>query len=179
MGFFSNDELRDKLIVLYVISETGLLLTEEQLLHILVRQGWMEYFPFAHALGGLRESGFVAMESRPIGSCLTLTSSGQEAIDVFANRIPASIRKQIDEFIAEQKPRIAMHTQHQASYRKIKPDAFLVELSIADDENTLMDLSLDVPSAEMARSFCARWPERAQRIYAQLITELGGGHWRD
>ena len=172
MAYFSTEETKDKLLLLYFLNESGLSLSREQFLHVLTRQGWMEYFPFAHAIHGLIENGFLSLRSRPVGECLLLTQAGKDAINSFVGRLPASMRRRIDDYLKENRPSLMAYTQHIASYRKISDHSYMVDLRIVDGDQLLLSLSIDAPSAEQARSFCDHWPDRAQDVYTHIFNDL-------
>lgn len=173
MAYFSVEETRDKLVILYFLEASKLSLNEEQLIHIFAKQHWMDYFSFAAALSALKESELVQTEHHAIGVCLCLSEEGKRTIYGFSGRIPLSIRRKIDEYLEKKRPRLQQWSQNHASYKKQSDDAYIVDLTIHERDRVLLQLQINTPTAEIARSYCDKWPRCAEDIYASIINGLG------
>lgn len=173
MAYFSTFETRDKLILLYFLQVSGLKITETDLLHIALDNGWMNYFDFARVTAELKDAGMMTTEKRPQGDLLVITPQGHEILDHFAERLPLSLRRNIEDYANGHKVDINRASQHIASYQKRDDRDYLVSLCIMDKEDALLSLEIALPTEEMAKTFVNRWEERSQDVFSELLRLLG------
>ena len=75
MPFFIHGDAKNKLIILYILSESKTPLTHDQVYRIVDRTDSMTYFSFETILPELEADGLVASFPRPFGVCYGLTAS--------------------------------------------------------------------------------------------------------
>lgn len=173
MAYFSTFETRDKLILLYFLQVSGLKLSETDLLHVVLDNGWMNYFDFARVCTELVEGGMLAVEKRPQGNLYSLGPQGKEVLDHFAERLPLSLRRKIQDYADRHRVAIHRAAQHLASYEKRSDNDYRVRLAIMDREDVLLSMDVLAPTEEMAKTFVNRWEERGQEVFTQVIRILG------
>lgn len=173
MAYFSTFETRDKLILLYFLQASGLKLSETDLLHVVLDNGWMNYFDFARVCTELIEGGMLELEKRPQGNLLALGPNGKEVLDHFAERLPLSLRRKIQDYADRHRIAIRRAAQHMASYEKHSENDYRVRLAIMDKEDALLSMEVLAPTEEMAKTFVNRWEDRGQEVFTQVIRILG------
>ena len=166
------DFLIPKLAILQYLETTRFELTAEQLSRVFLENGWAEYFVLKQALGELVESAMVRCTQRPQGKCFSIAPAGRETLRQFHNRLPYSLRQQIEAFAQSSHFRIQNETQNLAACRRLGPGEYEVECQIIENERVLLSLRLNVASAELAASLANRWTENAPSVYSALWSAL-------
>ena len=179
MPFFTHGETKDKLILLYILSAAETPLTHDQLYRVVDRTDSMTFFAFESVLPELEQDGHVAVFVRPYGECYGLTQSGQEAISLFSDSIPESLRQKIDRAVTETATAVLREMQTTSRLTGNERDGYSLELLVLSGEETVFGLTLAVASKEAALTMRSRWARESEALYDLVWDRLFRGSGDD
>jgi hypothetical protein len=175
MPFFTHGDAKNKLIILYILSESHSSLTHDQLYRIVDRTDSMTYFSFETILPELETDGMVASFARPFGVCYALTQSGQESLSMFLDSIPLSARERIRKAVEQSAGLFLRETQTTARVSGDEEKGYTLELLVLNGEETVFGITLAVASLETALSMRSHWEERSAGLYEFIWKKLARG----
>ena len=93
MPYFTHGETKYKLMLLYIVSHAGPLITSDQLYRTAILNSAMDFFSFQNAVNELEEDGMLAAVRKPYGACFGITDAGRDALGMFEKTVPADERR--------------------------------------------------------------------------------------
>lgn len=161
-----------KLMVLYMLSKVDFSMTFAQMADFILAREYTDYFTLQGSLSELVDSGLVHSETVRNVSYYTITPEGTETIGYFTGNINIGIRDEINEYL--KKNSLAMRNENsvRSVYYRNTSGSYTVHCYVKEKEETLIDLSLSVPTPEQAKAICLRWDKKCQDVYAYLMKEL-------
>ncbi|MDL2257986.1 DUF4364 family protein [Eubacteriales bacterium OttesenSCG-928-K08] len=172
MAYFSTGEARNKLMILLFIKEADCELTRNQLFRVFAEQNWMDYFEFQAAITALEEDTYVAAIPCAYGQGYRVTSSGESMLEMFIEELPTSLRESMRKYARDNKELLRAQTQFFARQTELPDGGYLAMLRLMDKNATILELNLQLPTAQIAQAACDAWPDKAQAIYQELINKL-------
>lgn len=158
-----------KLLLLYIVNNIGVAISNSQLTQIVLENNLMDYFMLQQFLGELKDSSFIIEENIDEKHILTITDMGKSTLSYFINRIPESLLENIDEILSIQKQKIILNTQVTAEYIRLEDDSYLVTLKVVENDLSIINLELNVANNKQAKDICAKWKNNASKFYSQII----------
>lgn len=174
MSFFSEGVTKNKLTILYFMQRLGLGLTKDQLTTVGATYDLAPYFDLQNAVAEMEEDGLLAAVPRPYGQVYALTSNGQDAVDMFKERLPVSLRDDLDSFADACREDIRRETQYTARIEPRPGGECLVHFLFVEKDDTLLSIELMFPDVASANKAAAAWPQRAEESYCYLLSSLSG-----
>ncbi len=172
MTFFSDGFTKNKLMLMYALSKLAVEPTKEHMTTFFGEYGLMGYFELQSAVYELEEDGFLAAVPRPYGQAYCVTPKGRETLEMFATRLPASLREEIEISANAYRDTLRRQTQFSAAVERAGTQTRRVTLRAMEPHGELMRVELLLPDDASAKHACAVWPQRAQVIYAAILKEL-------
>ena len=111
MEYFSTGVTKDKLMVLHGLKALGMQPTKEQLSDFFGIYDLLGYFAVQNAAYELEEEGLISAVPRPYGQAYFVTPQGEQTLDMFAVRLPGSLRDKIAARAAEYAPVLIRRTR--------------------------------------------------------------------
>ncbi|AUN13054.1 hypothetical protein DUF4364 [[Clostridium] sordellii] len=169
----SSEELAyHKLLILYVLEETNMDLTNSQITQVILETEVMNYFSLQQFLSQLMEANFLKIYEDSNKEYYTLTKKGIDTLEYFLSRIPDQIKEKLDEYIRLNKENLLADTQVKSSFVKQSDNEFIVNLRVIENQSNLIDLNLNVSSEKQAKLICDNWKKNASYMYAEIIDLL-------
>ena len=103
---------------------------------------------------------------------VVLTPDGCQALEQFAARIPASMRKAIDAYLAANRAVLLENACIGADYRYLDKHQYLVELWAYEGEIEIIHLCLNVASGSQASQLCEGWYKNGGKCYDTILSTL-------
>lgn len=172
MSFFSEGVTKNKLTILYFMDRLGLSLTRDQITTVGAAYDLAPYFELQSAVAEMEEDGLLAAVPRPYGQAYALTSGGQDAVDMFKERLPVSLRDDLDSYADACREDIRRETQYTARIEQRPGGECLVRFLFVEKEDILLSIELMFPDAASANKAAAAWPRRAEESYCYLLSSL-------
>ena len=168
-----DNNLVNKLIILFIFDKMGMPVTEKTLLEMCAsRNNWVNYMESIECLGELVDSGFVFRATSERSEYYTITTSGRECLDSFFTRIPASKRTEIADFIKENRMTYKRAQEYFRGYYKNDDGSYTVHLKILDPLRTTMELKLNVANRAVAKTVYNKWDSSAAEVYSMIYEKL-------
>ena len=164
-----------RLILLYIIARIGCI-SDMQLLQLLFENDLMNYFDMMITLSDLCAQGQCTRTPSNGNSMYTPTDAGKEAVELFANDIPASIRMTLDENMPSWKEQVLTQQTYPTAHRQTHRGEYCLDLSVMEKDMEMLRISLSLPTEELAKQLEAAWPAKAGQIYSMLFTVLAEPH---
>lgn len=161
-----------KLIILYMLNKVDAPMTNSQLSDFILGNEYTNYFIFQQVLSELIDAKFITSETLQNSSRYKITKDGRETISFFENKISDAIKEDIANYLHDNELAIRNKNSIIANYYKSGSDEFVVTLSINEDNSTVIDLNLSVPSEELATKMCSSWQTKSQDIYSYVFKTL-------
>ena len=168
-----QDELYDKLILLFVFDKMEIPITEKTLLDLCCADNnWLNYMVCKEILPQLIEAGFVFVTNSAQGQLLNITNDGRECLNHFFTRIPSTLREEIFAYIKANRISYRRKQEYFSDYYKNPDGSYTVYLKILGPTQPMMELKLVVPDRTKAKWIYKNWEENASNIYGLLYSNL-------
>lgn len=163
---------QNKLVLLYLLNQTGAPLSELQLIRVLSDLSIMNYFGYKEALTELLQNGHAEASNAEHARMYGITDSGANLIRVMSRELRASYKEDIDEYLAQNKESLILETQIVSDYIKIDGDEYRVILKILDRERTMFEINYVTSTQSEAERICANWAADAVEMFKDMILRL-------
>ena len=161
-----------KLIVLYMLSRIDFAMTYSQISDYVLGEGYTDGFTLQSAISELTEDELIHPEVLQNISYYSITPEGEETLELLENKISASIRWDIVQYL--KKSRLQLRNENSVLceyYRTIKGE-YEVRCRVREKQTDLIDLKLTVPEETQAKAIEKQWKGKCQEVYAYLLKEL-------
>ena len=159
-------------MVLYMLDQVNLPLTGSQLSEFFLGKDYSSWFTLQDVLASLEESGFVRSNHVGNSTHYEITDDGSTTLKFFSGDIFPSVKKDMDDFIAENKFRMRSEASVTADYYKPENGDFVVHCTIREGKSELFSMDVTVPDEEAARTMSVNWKTKAQSVYAFVLNNL-------
>lgn len=147
-------------------------LTKTQVIDFMQEKEYTTFFTLQQVMSELEDTGLLTAQSIRNRTHLTLTKEGNATLQYFGNRISDAIKKDIDDYLTEKEFSLRNEVSVQGDYYKSTTGEFEAHLLAKEKGITLVDITLSVPSSELASSICDNWQKKNQHIYQYLVEQL-------
>lgn len=160
-----------KLIVLYMLDQVAFPLTLSQISEFILDKGYTNYLTLQQVISELTDTGLIAANSTLNRTQLTITKEGKDSLGYFKGRINHTIRSEIVDYLKANSLELKNEVSIFSNYYKTANGEYEAVLTAKDGEQTLVEINLCVPTAEIAGSVCDNWDKKNQEVY-QMLTKL-------
>lgn len=161
-----------KLMIMYMLDRVDFPLSNNQISKFMLEKQYTGYFTLQEIIHSLEEDEFINSIPYHNSTQYKLTDKGMETIKIFSGKVPASIRKDIEEYLKDNKYELKCEVETLSEYYKKDNGDYMAKLRIIEGVHTLIDLSLSVPSEEEARAICTKWKQNNQAVYEFIMKNL-------
>ena len=112
------------------------------------------------------------MTSSYNSSIYRITDAGRDTLHYFGDKVSDAICQDILEYLEENHLKIRDSLSTTADYFPGNGQDYLVRCQVREQDSTLIDLTLSVPSRKQAISVCDHWKGKSQEIYAHVMEQL-------
>lgn len=166
------DLAENKLLLLYIFRSLKIPVSRNLITEIVLENNFINYFILQQYLTELKSSSFIDDLYENENHSLQITESGIRALNFFENRISDDKKARIDNYIDNNINNIKNEISIAADYTIEATNNYLVNLRAVEQNLTLIDLKLSVPTNKQARDLCAKWKENSSEIYNKIISLL-------
>lgn len=172
-----------KAIILYLLYRTEKPLSRARIMDFVLGRGYTNFINFQEAVGDLLTQGLIAeddVQKRPNRTYLRITSTGEDTLRYYRDRIGSGVIKDIDAWLDEMRLDIRNDASVRADYSLLAGGACEVRLTLAEGDRTLASITMEAPDTAFARHACERWEAENEAVYAFLLEKLfADGHKND
>lgn len=161
-----------KLIVLYMLDRVSFPLTTAQVSDFILEKEYTNFLTLQQVISELTDAGMISTQSIRNRTHLAITEEGRETLSFFQNRINDAIKNDIKIYFRENELALRNEVSVLGDYYKSTSGEYEALLIAKDRGNKLVEITLSVPSEEMAATICDNWQNKNQEIYMYLTKEL-------
>lgn len=161
-----------KLIVLYMLDRVDFPLTKAQVCDYILEKEYTNFMTLQQAISELIDAEMIKARSIRNRTHLELTQEGRDTLEFFGNRISTQIKDDINTYFKENKFQLKNEVSVLANYYKATSGEYEANLIIKEKKINLVNLTMSVPSEEIAAAICDKWEGSSQDIYAFLVEKL-------
>lgn len=162
----------NKLLLLFILSEIKLPISNNQLTEIVLENNFINYFTFQQYLSDLHSAELIDYIEAEGKERITVSKKGLNVLSLFQNRISKEKLSVIHTYLSEKKIKIKNEITISADYTIEKKDNFIVSLKATEDEVILIDLKVNVPTKKQATNLCSKWKANSSILYNEIIQLL-------
>lgn len=173
-----NEQINNKLLVLFVLDKLEMPINEDILLHICsIDNNWMAPIFCKQIASELIDGGFVAKKASGTNNngYLTLTADGRTCLSHFYNDIPFSVRESVSDFLKKERLNYRKKQEFFCDYFRNGDSTYSVRLVILEISKPIFETKLIVPSLAIATSIYNSWQDKAPEVYKaihEILIEL-------
>jgi len=164
-----ENAVQDKILIMYIIDNLANTASNLNMVDIILESIDIDYFSLQQLLLELSEQKYVASWNEDNRRYYKLTTEGQSALSSLKNLVQPFIFKRIDSKIKAKKKRVKKQPIIFADYIPEDEDHYLAQCKITENDNTLINISINAGSREQAIKFCNVWHNNAPKLYDEII----------
>jgi len=168
----NHDLSINKLIILYMLKNIELPLTNTQLSQFVTAKGYTDYFSFQKYLHQLIETDLIHTITTSKSTSYTITSEGKTTLDYFQSRISVPLQVEIDDHLKEHKYDIKLKLDISSEYTPEKDGDYLVHLLAKENKKTLIDIHISIFDKDYAIQICDQWKDQSHVVYKNILNTL-------
>ncbi len=168
----TRESAENKLIILTIVNEFAIPLTNSQIMDLVMEKDLMNYFFLQQALGELVSSAMLEHSQSDENYFYLITEKGKNTLTFFSERLEPDLRKSIVETVSLKKKMLLKEMQVLADYSKKQDNEYIVDLKVIENTITLIDLKLNVVSNKHAKQICEKWKREAPHLYGDILNLL-------
>ena len=163
-----------KMIVLYLLSRVQHPLTQAQISDFILEKDYTTYLNLQTVFSQLSQAGLIEQKKVRNRTFLSLTADGASTLEMFAGELTAEIKQDVDQFLRQNAVELRDTVSVTADYHLSSEGGkgYLADLTIREQSQLLLSLSVSLPTEEIAGSVCRKWEENSGDIYALLMEKL-------
>ncbi|WP_455715392.1 DUF4364 family protein [Anaerosporobacter sp.] len=161
-----------KLIILYILEKVDFPLSNAQVSNFILEKEYTNYFTIQQAISELIESDLILCETIRNTTLYKVTESGRETLEYFNNQISDAIKKDIIDYLKENKYTLREEVSTLSDYFQSKPNEYVVRCQVKEKDSSVIELNLTVPSEEEASTICNNWRGKSQEVYSFIVKTL-------
>ncbi|MCH5337732.1 MAG: DUF4364 family protein [Acetatifactor sp.] len=161
-----------RLIVLYMLNRVSFPLTAAQISDFVLEKEYTNFLTLQQVINELSDAGMISSETIRNRTHLSITNEGQETLKFFQDRIGDAIKDEINAYLRENEFSLRDEVSVLGDYYKSVSGEYEAHLVARDNGIALVDITLSVPTAELAAVICDNWQKKNQEIYQYLVEQL-------
>ena len=147
-------------------------MTTAQVSDFILEKEYTNFLTLQQVINELTNATLISSETIRNRTHLSITPEGLETLTFFENRISDAIKFDINEFFRENEYTLRNEVSVLGDYYKSTSGEYDAHLIVKERGVNLVDLTMSVPTEEIAASICDNWQKKNQDIYQYLISEL-------
>ena len=172
---YKFDSMEDiKLIILTVINDFNIPVSNALIVDTVLTHSYAEYFDIQQYLYELTEAEMVTYYFEKSVRLYSLTQKGKDAVSFFSSKIPKTVREKLFNTAKQKAKELRDSMSIDAEYRKENDFEYAVTLRIIERGYDLFNLSLSVGSEQIAKNICSRFKKDPENLYSEIFSVLIG-----
>ena len=167
-----NDLGEIKLCILFCIRYAGEPLSDNDIKHLMLTATNLDFMDLCDAIDKLLPENYIKKVWRDEIEKYDLTSQGLETVDVFDDKIMASVRSSLKTTIDEYFKREGQKAQVKCSVTPISNKLYNVDVEIIEGKTTLLSMTVFTGSKEKAARYAKGFRKNPMSFYTSVIESL-------
>ena len=173
---FSRDDTETKLILLYMLEQIEIPLSEQFIFDITTtRNSWINYMECKAVFPELIKFKMIfSPDEQNENKRYLLTAQGRNCVNSFYNEIPENLREDISTFCKHNRMYFKRLQEYVADFKKNADGTYMVKLRIIDSTSNIPTFEININLQTRAEAIKAieLWPNKAPNFYEFVYTNL-------
>ena len=169
---YKPTEYEFKLIVLYIIRNLKLNVTNTMLSYVAENAVRTDFFELQEYVQKLAEEGKVDELVIEGNNVYSISDKGEEILDFFEQDIPYSVKEKLDNAMKEYIDAQNDENEAKAEFRMVSPTEYNVKCVIKENGSELLHMEFVAGSRETAKNFCDAFKDNEMEFYQRIMTEI-------
>lgn len=156
-----------KIIILKMLDMSGGSLNTDLINSFFIEYNYTDYFTVQQTIYELTEQDMISKSAD-----FYITEEGRKTLDLMSDRISVDILKDLKDYFSKNRLEIKENQELSSSYDASTNGGFIVHLSMGEKGNKKMDISIKVPSEDMAKTIVFNWKSHFDKTYDGIIDSL-------
>ncbi len=161
-----------KLMILYMLRQIDFSMTLAQISDFILGKEYTDAFTLQSTISALAEADLINAQTLGNITYYAITEEGEQTVDLLEDQIAPGIRKDIVQFLRENRHRMRNEVSVLSDYNRKAGGEYEVTCTIREKDETLLELKLSVTDEEQAKAVALNWSSDSQEVYAWLIEKL-------
>lgn len=161
-----------KLIILYMLDRVTFPLTNSQITECILEKEYTTYFIIQQSFSELIDTKLIVAERMHHSSHYTLTDEGKKTLAYYRHIIPDGVIEGITDYLTKHKIELKNKVSVVAHYEPLKDQDYAVHFKIKEQNADIFNLTLHIPSEEIANRMCNKWQEKHEELYSYIMEKL-------
>ena len=161
-----------KMIVLYMLKRCEMPLSKSQIYDFILEKEYTTFLTLQEVFSELSGASLISEKTMGNRTYLEITPDGEETLSFFGNRLNPAIKQQIDEYLTANSMKLVNEAAIMGDYQKTGDNEYQVKLIARENGQDLVNITIPVPSEEIAQNVLDKWQEQNQDIYMYLVNKL-------
>lgn len=159
-----NSSTLYKMIILYMLEKVNFPLSNSQITNFFLDKDYTTYFHVQQTIHELQESHLLEEKKQGNSICYQTTEEGRKTLSYFEKNMSDEILHEVNTFLSENDYEMRNKNSVKAEYYRTPEHEYVVQLQVREKKTTLINLELNLPTKELAESFCRNWPKKARKF---------------
>ncbi len=162
----------NKLIVLYMLNRVSFPITIAQISDFILERDYMNFLTLQQVISELTEANMVSSKTVRNRTHLSITEEGRSTLNFFDNRVSDAIKEDINNYFLEKEYSLRNEVSVLGNYYKSTLGEYEAHLTVKEKGVRLVDITMSVPTEEIAAAICDNWQKKNQEVYQFLVRQL-------
>ena len=167
-----SDETEIKLSVLFCIRYADIPISDIELKHCMLDATSVDFIDLCSAIAAVQEEGYIRIVSRAETDKYELTARGNETLDMFEDKIMASVRsslkRTVDAYFRREQNKLSVRCEIEPAQK----DIYHVNVELKDGKYSLLTMSLFAGSKQHAFSLRRGFLQDPVKAYESIVAML-------
>ena len=132
----------------------------------------MDYFTLQLLLSDLCDVKFTVLKSNNGNEYYSVAEAGKAALKMFGDKLPEYFINEVENNFTHIKKHIKKQRELFGHYYKRKDDEYIVSLQVMENSTAIFNLSINVPSEDIAKNIIKKWEISPENIFGQIMRTL-------
>ena len=160
------------MIVLYMLKRCEMPLSKSQIYDFILEKEYTTFLTLQEVFSELSSASLIIEKTMGNRTYLEITPDGEQTLSFFGNRLNPAIKQQIDEYLTANSMKIVNEAAILGDYKKTGDNEYQVKLIARENGQELVNITIPVPTEEIAQNVLDKWQEQNQDIYMYLVNKL-------
>lgn len=162
----------NKLIVLYMLNRVSFPITIAQISDFILERDYMNFLTLQQVISELTEANMVSSKTVRNHTHLSITEEGRSTLNFFDNRVSDAIKEDVNNYFLEKEYSLRNEVSVLGNYYKSTLGEYEAHLTVKEKGVRLVDITMSVPTEEIAAAICDNWQKKNQEVYQFLVRQL-------
>ena len=161
-----------RLIILYLLAKANLPLSNTQITSFMLDMEYTSYFRIQQSFMDLMSSDLITAESTHNNTLYQITDEGRRTLDFFQDKISGSIKRDVTLYLESNHYELKNEAYVNADFYRTGKGTYAAHCQIKSSDRPILELTLDVSTAEQAEAICQNWNAQHIEVYTSLMDLL-------